>query len=319
MVSSQVRALESPRKRASAGNRAQEDILGQVVGFVSTGEVRAQTPHLGLTEAHEARERRFVAGRGSQSTLGQRIHRSQPTSQVPAETSGNSWAGPADYPAMDCDAYRTEFSAVLDGEDATVAPGVLAQHFETCRSCADFRAAAQDLHRRVRIAAAPDVPDLVAPILRAARSPKLPRHRRLSPTDRAAVVRVGRLALGAIGTAQLLGAAPTLLFGSGAGVEAHVSHELGAFDVAVAVGFLAAALRPWLARGMVPLVLALVGGLACVAVSDVVSGRANLGAESVHALAVAGLWSLWLVARSEHRLTGYGHVARQTPWRLTQA
>ena len=69
---------------------------------------------------------------------------------------------------MDCSAYRDEFSALLDGEEQMLAVGVLDAHLARCSGCASWVTSAEQLHRATRVAPAPEVPDLVAPILAAA-------------------------------------------------------------------------------------------------------------------------------------------------------
>jgi len=71
----------------------------------------------------------------------------------------------------------------------------------------------------------------------------------------------------------------------------HVAHELGAFDMALAVGFLAAALRPSRAQGMRTLVGCAALLLVATAIIDLISGRTTPSDELPHLLAVAG----WLL------------------------
>jgi predicted anti-sigma-YlaC factor YlaD len=138
------------------------------------------------------------------------------------------------------------------------------------------------------------VPDLVAPILAAAASAPAP-----APAfDRDAIVRVARLALAAIGFAELITACQGLFGGTASGSALHSVHELGSFDMALAVGFICAAFRPALARGMLPLVVALVATLTAVTVADVVSSQAGWAGESVHLLAVSGIPMLWIAGRA---------------------
>jgi predicted anti-sigma-YlaC factor YlaD len=201
---------------------------------------------------------------------------------------------------MDCNTYREEFSATLDGEDALLAPGVLATHLARCAACTEWAEAATQLHRATRVASAPDVPDLVAPILATVA------ERGLAGTAdlHTARGRVARLALAAIGVAELITATQGL-FGttSSNGSALHALHELGSFDVALAVGFIGAAFRPSWAKGMLPVVVALVATLSAVTVADVVSAHAGWAAESVHLLAVMGLPTLWIAGRCPEAAT----------------
>ncbi len=196
---------------------------------------------------------------------------------------------------MDCNTYRDEFSALLDAEDPMLAPGVLDAHLLRCAGCAEWAEAATALHRATCVAPAPDVPDLVAPILAmAARQSATARP----SVNTAALLRVVRLALASIGIAELITAASGLFAQPSDGTAVHTIHEVGAFDLALAVGFLAAAFRPALARGMLPLATALVASLAAVTVGDVVSSHAGWGAESAHLLSAFGVPMLWLAGRN---------------------
>jgi predicted anti-sigma-YlaC factor YlaD len=174
-----------------------------------------------------------------------------------------------------------------------LAQGVLDTHLGRCAACASWAESATQLHRATRIAPAPAVPDLVAPILAAAA-----RGARVAPSFEASFGRVARLALAGIGVAELITAVQGLFGGANAGSTLHAVHELGSFDAALAVGFICVAFRPSLARGMLPLVAALVATLAAVTVADVVSSHTGWAGESAHLLAVIGLPMLWFAGRS---------------------
>ena len=106
-----------------------------------------------------------------------------------------------------------------------------------------------------------------------------------------------RWLLAGLAAVQLAAAMPGLLLGEDAGASVHVAHELGSWDVALAVGFLFAAWRPARAWGMLPLVAALVGCLVLTTGLDVADGHARLAHEAAHILEVAGLAVLWVLAR----------------------
>ena len=109
-------------------------------------------------------------------------------------------------------------------------------------------------------------------------------------------VSTARWALLAVALTQLVLAVPDLLLG-GDGTAVHVARELGAFDVALAVGLVVAAWQPARAWGLLPLAAALVVVLAVTAVADVIDGSATALGEAYHLLEAAGLGLLWLVAR----------------------
>jgi len=92
-------------------------------------------------------------------------------------------------------------------------------------------------------------------------------------------------------------ALPALVYGSDDGAPVHVAHEMGSWDLALAVAFLFAAWRPLRAIGLLPFVATLAFGLCLTAVVDLVSGRAVAVVEASHLLEVIGTALLWLLAR----------------------
>lgn len=82
-------------------------------------------------------------------------------------------------------------------------------------------------------------------------------------------MRLVRAGLAATALAQLATVFPALIMGNaGLLVPPRASRELGAFNLALAVGFLAASLRSSLARGTLPLVIPAVGLLVVLAGVD---------------------------------------------------
>lgn len=188
---------------------------------------------------------------------------------------------------MDCDRFREALSARLDAEEPGVPEAVLDRHAATCSACRAWAASAAAVNRVVRIAPAEEIPDLTASILAAAGP-------RPQPSSRAA-----RWALALVGALQLAVAVPILLLGA-SGAPLHVARELGSLDLALAVGFLLAAARPQRAWGMLPVVGVLVAGLAVTAGVDLAEGHAAVRRELVHAVDLAGLALLWVVANRPH-------------------
>ena len=94
-----------------------------------------------------------------------------------------------------------------------------------------------------------------------------------------------------------------LLFGNDAGAPIHVAREVGAWDLALAVGFLFAAARPLRAVGLLPFVAALSAGLVITAVIDMMNGRAVALTETTHLLELVGAVMLWLLVapRARHK------------------
>lgn len=200
---------------------------------------------------------------------------------------------------MDCERCRTAVSARLDGEDPGAPDELVAVHLAQCAACRDFAAAAARLHRSARLAAAAEVPDLTAQVFAAIDA-------RQGAWSRPTLRRVGRFALAAVGVLQLALAVPLLVVGDGVGAPHHVARELGAFDIALGVGFLIAARQPTRAFGLLPMAGVLVACLLAVAGIDLASGRTGLVAEARHLLAVAGVALLWQFSRG-------GHARRMAP------
>jgi predicted anti-sigma-YlaC factor YlaD len=182
-------------------------------------------------------------------------------------------------------------SALLDEAALGVEREALDAHLASCRECRLWREDAHWLTRRVRLAPVQPVPTpgerLLDALGASARSSRWP-----------GPLALGRFALTAIAVAQLAWVgAPTLIFGTDRGSPIHVAHEMGSFDVALAIGFLVAAWRPAHAQGMRTLVGAAALLLVATALLDLALGRTTVFDEAPHLLAVAG----WLLLR---RLSG---------------
>ncbi len=189
---------------------------------------------------------------------------------------------------MTCDLFREALSAHVDGEAADVPEAVIDDHLHTCSGCRAWSAAVEDLVRVTRISPAEPVPDLTAAILAKAPQPTPAADRWRRPV---------RWALAGVALVQLFFALPDLVFGGHPGGHVHMAHEVGSWDVALAFGFLVAALRPARAWGMLPLVAAIVGLLMVTTGLDVADGNSIFGRQSTHGLQVVGLALLWGLAR----------------------
>ncbi len=110
-----------------------------------------------------------------------------------------------------------------------------------------------------------------------------------------------RVALVGIAIAQLALAVPTLLFGSDEGAPVHIAHEVGAWDLALAVGFLFAAWRPLRAVGMLPFVAALSAGLVFTAAVAIANGKTPAVLELTHMLELVGTVLLWMLTSPRPR------------------
>jgi predicted anti-sigma-YlaC factor YlaD len=196
---------------------------------------------------------------------------------------------------MDCDIARTAISARLDGEDLGVDPVDLAGHLERCTACRAFARDAESMHREVRLARAPSVPDMTAPILASIGSESSPH---------ATHERALRATLAIVAGVMIVAALPALLLGDDAGLPVHAARHIGSFDLALAVGFLFAAGRPSRIPGLLPVVTALVACLVATSVLDVLDGSTGALTEVQHAVEVVGLAATWLLAhplRPRHR------------------
>lgn len=190
-----------------------------------------------------------------------------------------------------CTVVRESVSANLDGEPAPLPVAEVRRHLDDCEPCRGFEAAVRGVTRRTRVAAAAPVPDLTAPILAACS--ELPRH----SGDRR--VRDLRVLVGLAGVAQLLLAVPLVL--GTAGPELHMIRDLGAVQLAIGVGLIVAALDPSRARGLLPVVMAVVATLAFTVGIDLATGRAEIIAELTHLTEIVGAVALWALARRDLR------------------
>ena len=190
---------------------------------------------------------------------------------------------------MTCDSFREALSARIDGEPAGLPDTVIDDHLARCSACHAWAAAAEALAGSARIHSAQAIPNLAADILRTARQQSWPAGD--------SSLRPLRWGLGLVALLQLVLTVSSVLAGPHVGPPAHVAHELGSWDLALAVGFLFAALHPARAWGLLPLVAALVGGLLLTTGIDIVGGNAALVSETTHVLEVIGLGLLWALAR----------------------
>jgi predicted anti-sigma-YlaC factor YlaD len=203
---------------------------------------------------------------------------------------------------MSCDRYREALSARLDGEPAALPAAEVDAHLAGCPDCAAWQTAALRATRLVRLAPAPEVPDLSAAVLAAVAVPP-PAIRFAGPGQardrRGALLRAG-VVLVAAGQAAV--GWPALALGEQTlGAPLHVAHESGSWNLALAVALLAIARRPRYASGLVPLLAAFVGVLAIFSVPDIVAGHVPVERLADHGLLVGGLV---LVAALAHHSRG---------------
>ncbi len=190
---------------------------------------------------------------------------------------------------MQCDDIRIALSARLDGEETGVPDETLTAHLGACSSCRAWVADATEVTRRVRVTPVDPAPDLAHAVLAAMVPP---------PRARRAPAAVLRAALTITGVLQVVVALRLLSIGPD-DEALHVVREIVLWEATLGIGFLSAAARPHLARGMAPLV-----ALFCVAVvfggvADLAGGHTTVAAEAFHLVALVGFALLaWLAHRA---------------------
>jgi predicted anti-sigma-YlaC factor YlaD len=194
---------------------------------------------------------------------------------------------------MTCMQIRQALSARLDDEDLGLDEATVYAHLAGCADCRAFAHDTEALHRRVRLAPAPSMPDL-APGILAAIGAERTDDDEVEPSDANGAL---RWILVAIALAQIAIAIPALVFGSDAGLPVHTARHIGSFDVALGVGFLYAAWKQSRIPGLLPVVLALVVCLVGSSLLDVAEGNTAALGEVPHVLDFVGLAVVWLLSR----------------------
>lgn len=188
---------------------------------------------------------------------------------------------------MDCDRIRAAVSASLDGEDTGVSADMVQAHLYECAACRDWRERQHALTRRARLSGYALDHDLTARVLDALPAPRPSRM----PTAR-------RVALALVAAGQLAITVPLLIFGHDREAGVHAAHELGSFDLALAIAFVVGAVRPRLSAGLAwPCCVAALG-LAGTAIVDMVAGQTFGADEAQHLVAVAGALLLFWQSRA---------------------
>jgi predicted anti-sigma-YlaC factor YlaD len=196
---------------------------------------------------------------------------------------------------MECDRAREAISARIDGEDPGVPAGALDAHLADCRACRAWQQRAHVMTRRARLGGPFLDHDLSEQVL-AAVSP-VPRRRRLAL----------RAALLAAALGQLAVTVPLLILGHDQDAGAHAAHELGSFDLALAIAFAVGAIRPALSAGLAWTCGIAAAGLAGTAIADLIGGQAIGADEAQHLIAVAGaLLLIWQARTSGASLADAG-------------
>ena len=183
----------------------------------------------------------------------------------------------------------------MDAEEEPAPSDQVEEHLAGCQSCRRWQDAAAGLTRTLRVRPAEHTPDLTDQILAAV---SVPAGQPRRATLRWALGGVAFIQL-VLGLAQLLGVDHTGHLAAGDGSQ-HLFNESTAWNLGLAVGFLVAAVRPALARGLLPALGVFVAVLAAVSVADLVAGQVDATRVGSHAMIVAGLSLLFLVDRQHH-------------------
>lgn len=194
---------------------------------------------------------------------------------------------------MRCTTFREAFSARLDGEDTGLPDAPIDSHLAGCADCRTWVEGASALAAIVERAPGSGL-GLDPALLAALTAPPDEARSGLLATSE------WRIVLGLIAVAQLVVSFPGLLLHDGH-ASVHLAHELTAWDMGLAAGFLLAALLPARAWGMLPMAVVLVAFMVGTSVIDTLSGHALLGREMVHGLELAGLGAVWVLARRAPR------------------
>jgi len=203
---------------------------------------------------------------------------------------------------MECDRAREAISARIDGEDPGVPDGALDVHLAGCEACRGWQQRAHVLTRRARLGGPFLDHDLAGQVLAAAP----PARRRLRLALRAALL-VAALA-------QLAITVPLLILGHDPDAGTHAAHELGSFDLALAIAFAVGAVRPALSAGLAWTCAIAAGGLASTAIADLIGGQTIGADEAQHLIAVAGALLLVWQARTAGTRVADAGTAGATDW-----
>jgi predicted anti-sigma-YlaC factor YlaD len=202
-----------------------------------------------------------------------------------------------------CEQCREAVSARFDGEDVGIAVDALDGHLAACRQCRRFAARVRALGQALPVGDEP-VPDRSAQIMAAVDRQRPPARARVRRPATAASrvaggpstpVAVARGGLALVAVVQVVAA----LVGLGAGTAPHSVREVSAFQIALAIGFLVAAVRPATATGLLPTAAALALCLIGVVAVDLAGGQTAVPRELTHTTELIGVMLVWLIARDQ--------------------
>lgn len=210
-----------------------------------------------------------------------------------------------DYRKVRCESCREALSARLDGEDnpadeeGAAERDAVEDHLASCADCRGFLDDAAWVTRLTRTGLAEPGPDLVGRVLAAAPRPWRGRFTRVVQVL-VGLLGAGQLALAGVALFVMHG--PMAQHGQpatlGGATMTHMSHEAAAWNLAIGVGFLWAALRSTRSAGLVPMLAAFVALLTLLSVIDLAEGKVDVLRLVSHLLVVAGLALVVLLDRT---------------------
>ncbi len=186
----------------------------------------------------------------------------------------------------DCGAARELLSARQDGETTAAEDATLDLHLDGCAECTAIAGRLAALSRQLRFRAAEPVPNLVGSITARIRPATLGRGGWLRP------------AMAWVAIVLFAQNVNALVAGHLDGADGHLARHIGAFGVALAIGFGYVAWRPHRSHGLLPFAAALIATIAVSAIADIADGGRTVIAESAHVTEVVGLVLLWMIAGS---------------------
>lgn len=191
-----------------------------------------------------------------------------------------------DPPALPCSTAVELLSARQDGETTGAENAALDHHLAGCAECSLLATRIEALSRRLRFRPADPVPNLVGAITERTRPAVLGRGGWLRPAMAwVAVVLFAQNVVALVG-------------GRLDGADGHLARHVGAFGVALAIGFGYVAWKPHRSHGLLPFAAALIVTISISALADIVDGGRTVLAESAHVTEVVGLALLWMIAGS---------------------
>ena len=184
---------------------------------------------------------------------------------------------------MECRTVREVLSAQLDQEAGDEEAAAANRHLGQCPGCAQWWTSAGAVARTLRVRPAEVVPDIATAALNRSRN------------ERRWPYQSARAALAVLAAVELVFAVSGVVAGRDAS-PIHDTQHLGAFGAAIAAAVLVAALRPALARGMMPIALTLGIAIPIFAVVDLANGNLTTGGGIHHIVQMIGVALVWIVS-----------------------